>query len=252
MSLRSSTAGEFEGLVDKFSPEQSLEMFRRMCDIRYFESNIADAHKEEKIKFPVFYLAMGQEAMPAALSMAYESPSIFAQHRAHGYYLAYGGNEEELVDELLLRPTGCAKGMGGSASIHSPEIKMFGHDGLMGSNIPVGVGYSIGKSFEVPEGEKENVLIVGGDASWEEGYAQGALAMAATHKLPTLCICEDNNYSVMTKIEARRSWEMADVAEAYGMPALNITDNPWLIMYWANDMKENLPGFLNIYTSRLL
>ena len=30
--------------------------------------------------------------------------------------------------------------MGGSASIASKEINMFGHDGLMGSNGPIGVG----------------------------------------------------------------------------------------------------------------
>lgn len=255
MSLRSSTAGELCGLAKEFSENQSLEVFRRMCDIRYFESNIVKAHDENLARFPVFYLAMGQESTPAALSVSLEEMNFkqFAQHRSHGYYLAFGGNPEELIDELLSKPTGCAGGMGGSASIHSPRTGMIGHDGLMGSNIPIGIGYALGKNFELPKEEIENVLIVAGDAAWEEGYAQGALALAATHKPNTLCICEDNDYSVMTKIGLRRNWEMTNVAKAYGIPnAENITDNPWLIMYWANKMKGNLPGFLNIYTSRLL
>ena len=44
------------------------------------------------------------------------------------------------MDESLGKKTGCTEGKGGSASIHSKNINMYGHDGLMGSNGPVGVG----------------------------------------------------------------------------------------------------------------
>ena len=67
-------------------------------------------------------------------------PLIFGQHRCHSTYLTFGGDKGKLIDELLQRKTGCTKGMGGSASIHSKKINMFGHDGLMGSNGPIGVG----------------------------------------------------------------------------------------------------------------
>ena len=47
----------------------------------------------------------------------------------------------ELIDELLGETSGCINGMGGSASIHSPAIKLYGHDGMMGSQVPIAVGF---------------------------------------------------------------------------------------------------------------
>ena len=67
-------------------------------------------------------------------------PWIFGQHRCHSIYISFGGDKSKLIDELLGKKTGCNRGMGGSASISSKEINMFGHDGLMGSNGPIGVG----------------------------------------------------------------------------------------------------------------
>ena len=64
-------------------------------------------------------------------------PLLFGQHRCHSIYLSFGGDKIKLVNELLGRKNGCTKGMGGSASIHSKEINMFGHDGLMGSGFTI-------------------------------------------------------------------------------------------------------------------
>ena len=76
------------------------------------------------------------------LNKCYKGPKplLFGQHRCHSIYLAFGGEPIKLIDELLQKKTGCTEGKGGSASIHSKKINMYGHDGLMGSNGPIGVG----------------------------------------------------------------------------------------------------------------
>ncbi|MBI3274268.1 MAG: hypothetical protein HYZ69_03935 [Candidatus Colwellbacteria bacterium] len=237
---RSPNTGIIEGVSKLFSKELSLELFRKMCFVRNFERYIEQIYTPEIFK-PPLYLSVGQEAVDAALSLSFTKPKIFAQHRCHGIYLSYGADPRALVDELLGLPTGCAKGMGGSASIHSPEINMDGHDGFMGTQIPIAVGHAMATG--------KKTLAVMGDASVEEGFVLEALGFAATKKPPVLFVCTDNGLSCLTPTCVRRNWNTVEHA-TFGMPAVEITDDPWLIMYWVQQFEQRLPAFINIQTCR--
>ena len=78
------------------------EIFKRMCEIRYFDLEVIKAHKGGHIYCPV-YLSAGQEAVAASLSVLCPDYMVFLQHRAHAWYLAYGGDPEKLRDEILGR-----------------------------------------------------------------------------------------------------------------------------------------------------
>lgn len=226
--------------------ETSLELFRRMCLVRYFELNVKRVYDAGLMpKIPI-YLSVGQESIAASLSMVFNDVAIFGQHRCHDIYLAFGGPPEKLIDELLGLPTGCAGGMGGSASIHCPKIKMFGHDGFMGSQVPIGLGYALGKP--------SITIVVMGDASAEEGFVLESLGWAQTKKAQILFIVSDNNLSILTKKEVRRSWDIATHA-GFGMKTANDFDHPWTLMKWARYLKErpeHLPILFNILTVREL
>lgn len=235
--------GAIPGLAQTFSKEKSLTLFKQICLNRYFELETAKVYNSGVIKMPI-YLSVGQEHIPAAIASASKNFMIFAQHRAHSYYLSFGGSPEKLVNELLHRKDGCAGGMGGSASIHDPSIGMFGHSGLMGDQVPLAVGAALGSG--------KPVLTVTGDASVEEDYVFGAMGYAVTKKLPVLFICEDNNLSILTEVQTRRSWNMVDVARGLGMMAMDITDDPWLIAHSTEQVLDSLPAFINIRTCRHL
>lgn len=169
--------------------EIKLEAFKKAAINRNFEQIVYDNVK--LLKGPV-YLSAGQEFTPATIScLVKEKPLIFAQHRGHSTYLSFGGDVIELIDELLGKETGCAKGMGGSASLQSKKIGMYGHDGLMGSQVPIAVGASFSS--------KRFTLCIMGDASAEEDYVMSAIAWAGFKKLPILFIVEDNNLSILTE-----------------------------------------------------
>jgi len=210
---------------------------------RYFEFETAKAYNSGLMKAPI-YLSVGQEHIPAAIASVSKDFLIFAQHRGHSHYLSFGGDPQRLVDELLHKETGCAGGMGGSASLHDPKIGMFGHSGLMGDQIPIAVGAALGSG--------KKVLAVSGDASVEEDYVFGAMGYAAAKKLPVLFLCEDNNLSILTEVQTRRNWNMSDVARSLGMMTADITDDPWLIAYYVKQCLHQLPAFLNIRTCRYL
>ena len=233
--------GMLRGLSEEFPTYKTLEMFRKTCANRYFELEVAKAYDLRYMKMPV-YLSLGHEHVPAAISTVTSEFLIFAQHRGHSYYLSFGGNMRALIDELLHRETGNARGMGGSASIHDPSIGMFGHSGLMGDQVPIAVGAALGSG--------KRVLAVAGDASIEEDYVFGAMGYAVTKKLPVLFVCEDNDLSILTHVATRRSWSMVDVAEALGMKAADIGDDPWLIAHYVDMFLPNLPALINIRVCR--
>jgi acetoin:2,6-dichlorophenolindophenol oxidoreductase subunit alpha len=240
---RSPDLGLIPRLAERFPRPQTLEIFRKTCVNRHFELEVARVYNTGIIRMPV-YLSLGQEHVPAAISSVSTDFQIFAQHRAHSYYLSFGGHIGKLVGELLHRPEGCARGMGGSASIHDPSIGMFGHSGLMGDQVPISVGAALGSG--------KRVLSVMGDASAEEDYVFSAMGYAATKKLPVLFVCEDNDLSILTHVRTRRSWGVADVARSLGLAAADITDDPWLIAYTVQSLLSALPAYLNIRTCRQL
>jgi len=235
------TLGTLKRINDCLNPVESLAMFRRMCLTRYFELEVAKHYKEKAIHGPV-YLSIGQESISAAIATVISGWYILAQHRAHSVYLAFGGDIVKLIDELLGLRSGCSGGLGGSPSIQDKDIKMIGHHGLIGENVPLAVGVVLGTG-------KPTVCFFG-DAAAEEDYVFSSMGFAQTHQLPILFVCEDNNLSILTQKSARRNWELADVARGLGMPAVDITDDPWLIAHYTREFIQDLPAFINVRTCR--
>lgn len=242
-NMRSPEFGTIANLSQSFLKDISLKIFRRMCLVRYFELGVIDAVKRGFISSPV-YFSSGQEAIPAALSIVIPDYMIFPQHRCHGIYLAFGGNPEKLRDELLGLSSGTSGGRAGSNCIqcHENNITMFGHHGLIGENVPLGVGAALGSG--------KPVVCLFGDGAAEEDYVFAAMGFAATHKLPVLFVCEDNNLSILTPVKVRRTWSITNVAKSFGMPALDITDDPWTIIYRTQELTKDLPALLNCFTCR--
>ena len=221
-----------------------FNVFKRASLCRNFEQYVFDSIKAGLFKIPI-YLSAGQEYIAASIAeYMFEKelqPHIFIQHRGHSTYLSYDAPIERLIDELLGRTTGCANGMGGSASIHSKEKNIYGHDGLMGSQVPIAVGHCYST--------RHPTIVHMGDASAEEDYVFGALGWASTKRLPILFVVEDNNLSILTEKKVRRNWCMKDVAVGFKMKAKNISDDPLEIREALKGVFQE-PMLLNINTHR--
>ena len=214
---------------------------------REFEKKVYSEVQNKNISIPV-YLSAGQEYISATFAkilnlLGVNEKQIFIQHRGHSTYISFGGILESLIYELLGSKKGCAYGMGGSASIQSKSINLYGHDGLMGSHGPIAVGACYGN--------KKFTICFVGDAAAEEDYFLAAIGWAATKKLPIWFIVEDNNLSILTEKKVRRSWEMHDVASAFGVNAFNCSDDPIEISNLIKSDFINKPCLFNINTNRL-
>ena len=156
----------------------ALKIFKQADFNRRFEYLVAEKAKNKIVKSPV-YISVGTEHIPVCIESALsdnliQDYSIFAQHRCHSYYLTFIKDPVGLMLELCGCSSGCNQGMGGSASISGKEkgIKMWGHSGLLGDQVPIGVGYA--------HASQEITVVVLGDAAAEEDYVLGALGYAAT------------------------------------------------------------------------
>ena len=223
--------------------ELKIEIFKKASLSRNFEEIVFNYIKQSLFKCPI-YLSAGQEFIPATIAcLTKQSPLIFAQHRSHHTYLSFGGDIPELIDELLGKPTGCSYGMGGSASIQSKKIRMYGHDGLMGSQIPIAVGAAFSS--------KQFTLAIMGDASAEEDYVMSAIAWAGFKKLPILFVVEDNNLSILTEKKVRRNWDMHNFAKSVNVDGYDLSDDPEEIYNNLSSYDFESPRLLNINTTRL-
>ena len=214
-----------------------------MCLTRYFELRAAAAYDQRQIPGSV-YLSVGQEAPSAVVSMLTQGFAVFAQHRCHSVYLAYGGRPEVLRDELLGLESGCCRGRGGSPCVQDAALPMYGHHGLIGENIPLATGFCLASH--------RPTVAYFGDAAAEEDYALTSFGLASTHRLPILYVCEDNDLSILTPIKDRRTWAVHDVAAAMGLACAAIEDDPELIYDTVQGLLGRLPAFVNIKTCRHL
>lgn len=183
---------------------------------RAFELEVARAINRKEITIPT-YLSVGTEHVAAFFATYNKTWPLFAQHRCHSYWITrHVPYIEGLIYELLGSEQGCNGGFGGSASISSREGGIFGHSGLLGDQVPIGVGYAFAT--------KKNTLIILGDAAAEEDYVLGSLGFIATHNVPVLLICEDNDLSILTPKATRRKWSIVDVAKGFGLDAIDVTE----------------------------
>lgn len=230
-------------LAGRFPASQSLAIYEQMSRLRYFEAGVINAVNRKEIRNYV-YLSTGEEAVAAALSTVLRGYQIYAQHRSHDFYLFFGGSPDQLRDELLGLPSGCSGGRAGSNCLQfkGADSIMIGHHGLIGENVPLGVGAALGNG--------RKTLCIFGDGSAEEDYVLSAMGFAASRKLPVLFLCMDNDLSILTRTEVRRSWSIVDVARAFGMPAVDLADDPWTLLQHVSELEPSLPILINCRVCR--
>ena len=228
--------------IDMYSDDTVLNVYRHMSDLRKFEENVVKVAHTGKIKVKV-HMSSGQEAVAAAIAETVPNYQIFTQHRSMDIYLALGGNPTMLRDEILCLDTGCCGGqIGGAFQIHNENINMFAHTGFIGENVSVGVGMALGNG--------QKTLCLFGDGAAEEDYVLEAIGFAATHHLPVLFVCTDNELSVLSPKKKRRNWELANVADGFGVRAIDIADDPFSLMKYFSEFDVALPALVNVRVCR--
>jgi len=186
--------------------ESRIEFIER---VRTFEKRLLADMKN--IYVPV-HLCLGQEEVSADLH-EYMKPQdwLFSTHRNHGHYLAKGGSEQKLWDEIHGLPSGLNQGFSGSQGISDKSIN-FHASAIVGGL----VGVATGAAYAL-KGSNAVVVCVVGDAGTEAGVFWESLNFAALHKLPIAYICENNGMSVDSPIEERQATPLGPRVASFGI-----------------------------------
>ncbi len=192
-------------------------LFRSMLRIRRIEEALADRYAEQEMRCPM-HLCIGQEAIAVGVCAALSGNDVvFGNHRAHGHYLARGGNLKAMIAELYGRVTGCCGGRGGSMHLIDLGVGFMGATPIVGGTVPLAVGSAWAAALM---GEPRVSVVFFGDGCFEEGVVHESLNFAALHKLPVVFVCENNEFSVYTRLTERQpDRPIYRVAEAHGVAA---------------------------------
>jgi TPP-dependent pyruvate/acetoin dehydrogenase alpha subunit len=196
---------------------RKLELFREMLRIRLIEEAIADHYGEGEMRCPV-HLSIGQEAIAVGVAAALApSDKFYSTHRCHAHYLAKGGDLKRMFAEICGKAAGCIGGRGGSMHLMDIPKGMMASIPIVASSIPIAVGSALADK-RMRTG-KITVAFVG-DASVEEGVFHESANFAVLHDLPVIFVCENNLYSVYTRIDQRQpDRPLTDLAKAHAMHA---------------------------------
>lgn len=203
--------------------DELIPLYHAMLRIRLIEEALANRYGEQQMRCPM-HLCIGQEAIAIGVCAALSPNDVaFSNHRAHGHYLAKGGNLKAMIAELYGRSTGCCGGRGGSMHLIDQRASFLGATPVVGGTVPLAVGAAWAARLK---GESNLGVAFFGDGCFEEGVMHESLNFAALHKLPVLFVCENNNFSVYTPLKERQPGRPIHVvAQAHGWGAWHSDGN---------------------------
>lgn len=248
-------AGPYKGIkIDTHEAETAKSLFCFMQRLRMCEEALArEYHPADEMRCPVHF-CVGQEAVPAALSLLLRDDDyLFSHHRSHGYYLAKGAPMDALFAELYGKSTGANGGLAGSQDISFPS-RNFVSGAILGGATAISIGAALGCQLR---GTTQVAVAGFGEAATDEGIFWESVNYAAVAKLPVIFICENNKYSVFSPQLKRQALDnvSARVGE-FGIRSTAIFGNDAMTVHRtlskviASARAGEGPAFVEAYTYR--
>jgi pyruvate dehydrogenase E1 component alpha subunit len=210
-------AGTFTHDELGFSEDEVVEMYRNMLLQRRFEERCRQMYQQQKIS-GFLHLYIGQEAISTGSVSAIRlgEDTVITAYRDHGIGLAMGMDPGECMAELFGKADGCSRGKGGSMHFFDAEKRMFGGHGIVGAQIPLGVGIAFAHKYR---GEDNVCLTYFGDGAINQGAFHEAANLAQLYELPVVLIGENNQYGMGTSVErASAEPDLYKRGSSYRMP----------------------------------
>lgn len=176
------------------------------------------------------YRSLGQEATAVGCGYALgEGDWIAPSIRDLGALLARGLDPRDVLRQYTARGTSLCAGKDNTNHFTVPELGILGPISPLGTQLCVLNGVAL--SFRMRR-EPRVCMTFQGDGASRTGTSHEGLAMAAALDLPIVVVLQHNRWAFGTPSTAEaavKDW--ADVALAYGVPAVSVDGNDVLQVY---------------------
>lgn len=165
------------------------------------------------------HLSLGHEGVAADIHEHIRHEDwLFSTHRNHHHWLAKGGSEQALWDEIHGLESGINGGFAGSQGISDKALR-FHASAIVSGLVGVATGTALALKMD---GSDAIAVCAVGDAATEQGVFWESLNFAALHRLPILFICENNAMSVDSPLDERQAMPLREKVLAFGV---NVVDS---------------------------
>eukprot|EP01125_Pyxidicula_operculata_P011111 TRINITY_DN3626_c0_g1_i1.p1 TRINITY_DN3626_c0_g1~~TRINITY_DN3626_c0_g1_i1.p1 ORF type:complete len:391 (+),score=106.60 TRINITY_DN3626_c0_g1_i1:67-1239(+) len=186
--------------------EELLDYFRQMTLIRRVEMACDLAYQKKQIR-GFLHLYNGQEAVCVGLeSQLTPEDHVIMAYRCHGWLLTNrcATPAKEVMAELFGKKSGTSAGKGGSMHLYNVKKNFWGGNGIVGSQVSVGMGIAFGLKYL----GTNNVCVAGmGDGAANQGQVYEAYNLSKVHKSPIIYLVENNKYAMGTPISVASATE---------------------------------------------
>lgn len=180
----------------ELSREDGLQMFRQMVLIRRMEAGANTLYKEKVVR-GFCHLSSGQEAVAVGMeSMLDKKDHVITAYRVHGWSLVRGSTVRQILSELTGRSTGTTRGKGGSMHLYGPGL--FGGNGIVGAQVPVGAGLALALKYQ---NQNRVCVALYGDGAANQGQIFEVYNMSKLMNLPIIYVCENNGFGMGTSAD---------------------------------------------------
>lgn len=205
----------------EFSQEDLIEAYVQMRLIRSFEEAL-HAVAETDNTFGFAHLYAGAEACAVGVCMHLEPTMhdvITSTHRAHGHYLAKGGDVRAIAHEIFGRADGSGGGKGGTMHVADWNVGMLGANSIIGASAP----HALGAAFTAKYKKTGGVAVAfGGDGASNQGAVFESMNFAKAYDLPVIFVLEDNGYAESTYKSYTTAGDPSSRAEGFGIPSRSV------------------------------
>lgn len=198
----------------KFSKDQLLDVYTKMCEMRRFEERAASLYQQGQIR-GFCHLYIGQEAiLGGCKAVTKDYDDYITSYRCHATALAAGVSPQAVMDELCGKASGISKGKGGSMHMFDPDQHFWGGHGIVAAQVPLGAGLAFRHKYNGSDGVALTFL---GDGAANAGQLFETMNMAAVWHLPVLFMIENNQYGMGTSVPRAAAGDLHTRGEPFGI-----------------------------------
>ncbi len=240
-TMRNGRTATHDRPSDSLSRETLLEMYWKMTLSRRVDERAWMIHRQGKIPFHIS--AIGQEAIQIGAAYAinigvdylvpyYRDLALVmcAGVTAEDFMISLYGKEGEISSKARQMPSHFGAKQFHVVSTGSPVATQVPH----AAGLAFAIKYRLEQGLQDPQDASQPRLALTclGEGSTSQGEWHEAMNWAGIHKLPFICIIQNNHYAISVPIEKQMAVaNVADRANGYGVEGIIVDGNDTLACY---------------------